>query len=558
MTKKLSPSKTNRPKDDPPKISENFSASEKLPSGNIHWDMSLDEVLSWWDTIDKGGTDLAGVRALCLTDRYYLLVKVCRRVDMLHPWIYARCREVERAPDDHLDLWAREHYKSTIITFGGTMQEILRNPEITACIFSHVSAIAKAFLVQIKQELESNEILKAAFPDVLYSNPSKQAPKWSIDGGIVVKRKGNPKEATLESSGLVDGQPISKHYRLRVYDDVVTDASVYTPDQIKKTTDAYSLSQSLGMEGGREWMIGTRYSYADTYQWVLDRGALTERIYPATENGHPDGELVLLAPDYWKKLKLRLTDNDIACQYMQNPLSGQQRMFNIEDLVEYEVRPEVLNVYIMCDPARSKKKDSDKTAMIVLGVDHNLNKYLLDGFNHKMNLKERWENFHRLFTRWKNAPGVQNVKMGYESFGAQADLDYFEEQMRLPKYTRFDIMELAWPREGEGSKVDRVQRLVPDCKSHKLYLPYPTSEHRFTALQKRMVASGYSHRVSQLIRKLDENGNAYDLTKDLRMQFHFFPFGGKKDAIDATSRIYDMEIVAPRGGEPNYIEPEFN
>jgi len=524
---------------------------------NPHWDMSLEEVLKWWDSVDENGTNLAGVRALCLVDRYYLLVKVCRRVDMLHPWIYERCREVERAPDDYLDLWAREHYKSTIITFGGVIQEILKNQEITICIFSHVSAIAKAFLIQIKQELESNETLKSAFPDVLYTDPAKQSPKWSIEGGITVKRTGNPKECTLESSGVVDGQPISKHFKLRVYDDVVTNTSVSTPEQIQKTTDAYSLSQSLGMEGGREWMIGTRYSYADTYQWVLDRGALKERIYPATENGQPDGPLVLLTKEYWKKLKMRLTDNDIACQYMQNPLSGQQRMFNIEDLNVYEVRPEILNVYIMCDPARSKKKDSDKTAMIVVGVDYALNKYLLDGFNHKMNLKERWENFHRLYIRWKNAPGVQQVKMGYESFGAQADLDYFEEQMRLPKFTRFDIMELAWPREGEGSKTDRVQRLVPDCKSRKLYMPYATNPDRLTSLQKRMVQQGYAHRVSQSIRKLDENGNAYDVTRDLKLQFHYFPFGSKKDAIDALSRIYDMEIIVPRGGEPNYLEPEF-
>jgi hypothetical protein len=194
-----------------------------------HLGLSMQEALAWWSTIDEDGTSLAGIRALCLVDRFYLLVKVCKRTDMLHPWVYARCREVERASDGYIDLWAREHYKSTIITFGGIIQRILQDPEITICIFSHVGSIAADFLKQIKNELESNEALKAAFPDILWTNPQKQAVQWSIEGGITVQRTTNPKEATLESSGLVDGQPTSKHYKLRVYDDVVTDKSVNTP-----------------------------------------------------------------------------------------------------------------------------------------------------------------------------------------------------------------------------------------------------------------------------------------------------------------------------------------
>lgn len=522
-----------------------------------HWDMTLDEAIAWWDTIDEGGTNLQGIRALCLTDRYYLMVKVCRRIDMLHEWIYARCREVERAPDGYIDLWAREHYKSTIITFGGIIQEILKDPETTVCIFSHVGSIAQDFLKQIKTELENNLTLQAAFPDILWSNPSKQAKQWSAEGGITVRRTSNPKEATLESSGLVDGQPTSKHFKLRVYDDVVTDKSVNTPEQIAKTTAAYSLSQSLGMVGGSEWMIGTRYSYADTYEWVLKRGALKERIYPATDDGTADGKLVLFTEEHWKKLRLRSTDSDIACQYMQNPLSGQQRMFDVTDLQVYEVRPETLAIYVMCDPARSKKNDSDNTAIMVWGLDYAMNKYLLDGFNHKMDLQERWENFKRMWIRWKAQPGVQIVHMGYESYGAQADLDYFLEQMKLPNNPRFDITELAWPREGGGSKIDRVQRLVPDAKSRRIYLPYATDPNRLTSNQRKFAAQGYAYRVSQSIRRVDENGNMYDLSEQLKMQFHYFPFGGKKDAIDASARIYDMEPRAPSVNEPRYIEPEY-
>ncbi len=520
-------------------------------------DMEYGEGLfSAWARITDGGKDLKGVRALCLLDRYFLLVQMCKRKDMLHPWIYARCREVEAAPTGFIDLWAREHYKSTIITFGGSIQELLRDPDITIGIFSHVNSIASDFLRQIKAELEGNEDLKAVFPDILWADPQKQAPRWSVDGGIIVKRNSNPKEATVEASGLVDGQPTGKHYRLRIYDDVVTDKSVGTPEQILKTTNSYSLSQSLGVVGGAEWMIGTRYSYADTYNWIIERGALRPRIYPATENGLRDGKPVYFAQEEWNKRLLKNTDSDIACQYMQNPLSGHQAMFNVEDLQVYEVRPETLAVYVLCDPARSKKAGSANTAIMVWGLDYANNKYLLDGFNHKMDLQERWENFARMYMRWKMAPGVQQVRMGYESFGAQSDLDYFREQMRMPGKPSFDITELAWPRDTEGGKTDRVQRLVPDCKSHKIFLPYPTDPQSYTRIQHQMLKTGYEYRIARSIKRVDENGNMYDLGDQLKMQFHYFPHG-LKDAIDASARIYDMEPAAPRLNEERYYEPEY-
>jgi hypothetical protein len=518
--------------------------------------LPFNELLAVWDSIDANGTDVEAIRGLCLIDRYYLLVKLCRRYDQWHPWIHARAREVEAAPDGYCDIWAREHSKSSLITFAGAIQEILKNREFTIGLFSHTKPIAKGFLAQIQRELESNENLKACFPDVLFANPGKESRSWSLDGGLICRRDGNPKESTIEAHGLVDGQPTSKHFQLMIYDDVVTRESVNTPEQIQKTTEAWELSDNLGTMGGRKWIIGTRYHYADTYSEIIKRGAATARIYPATANGQMDGKPVLFTDVEWARRIRDQGEATVACQLLANPLAGHQRMFDVNDLQVYEVRPLTLMGYLMVDPARSVKRDSANTAMVVLGVDAAGNKYLLDGVDHKMDLMDRWRWMRDLWFKWKSAPGLQGLHVGYERFGAIADMDYFAERQRIEGES-FEIEPLEWPRDGERSKSDRVQRLVPDIRGHRFYLPYPTDEERLTNLQSNMIASGYGYRVSRSITRKDENNQRYDVADRLKLQVSFFPFGGLVDLIDAASRIYDMSPVTPIVVDYNDLEPDY-
>ena len=466
------------------------------------------------------------------------------RTDGLHPWLYDRFREVELNPDNHLDCWARNHYKSTCITFCGTIQEILKNPEITIAIFSHTKDIACDFLQQIKTELDNNLVLQQAFPDVLWGkDETPPSGHWNL-AQLKVKRKTNPKEATVEAHGLVDGMPTGKHFDLLIYDDVVTASSVNTPEQIEKTNAAWSLSDNLGSVNARKWHIGTRYHYADTYQLILDKNILIPRIYPATDNGTMYGNPVFLSTEQWENKKKTQSDSDLACQMLQDPMSGTDKMFNVKDVGVYQVRPSTLNIYIMVDPAKSKNIGSDNTAIAVIGVDMQLHKYLLDGFNHRMDLMERWQRTKDMYDKWSNVPGVQAVFVGYEKFSAQADLDYFEEQM-TKNNERFDIIELAWPREGSASKKDRVQRLTPDFKQGKFWIPYPTKITDLTSEQIKMKDAGMDYRISKRIVRKDSENVLYDLSQHFLSQVNFFPHGGKVDLIDAVSRIYDMDIKPP-------------
>lgn len=472
-------------------------------------------------------------RWLARNDLFFLLTAVCRRRDVNHDWLFGRCREVEAAPNDHLDLWAREHYKSTIITFGLSLQDVLASHgaqpepryagrEVTIGIFSHTRPAAKQFLRQIKHECEHNQELKALFPDVLWDDPARQAPKWSEDEGLIFQRQVNAKEATIEAWGLVDGMPTGKHFVIRVYDDVVTERSV-TPEMIRKTTQAWELSLSLGTEGGWARYIGTRYHLSDTYAVLMQRGVRT-RVYPCTADGSEDfSRSVLKAPEYLAAKRQQQGPYTFGAQMLLNPRADTAQGFR-EEWLRYWPGENFagLNLYLLVDPASGKKKHNDYTSMWVVGLGGDGNYYVVDGVRDRLNLRQRAKALFRLHRKWRPR-GV-----GYEEYGLQADIEHHEYEMERQNY-RFTITPLG----GALAKEDRIRRLVPVCEQGRLFLP----------------AHGILY--------LDAEGQMRDLVRIFRDEEYLtFPLGAHDDMLDALSRILDPElaVVAP---EPADDRPQW-
>lgn len=473
-------------------------------------------------------------RALARSDLFFLLVYILGRTDIDRDWLYERCNDIQREPDEHLDLWAREHYKSTIITFGKTIQDVLASHgddplpkwggrEVTVGIFSHTRPIAKGFLRQIKREFEDNRELKALFPEIFWEN-TKDSPQWSEDGGIIVKRKSNPKEATIEAWGVVDGQPTSKHYHLLVYDDIVTRESVTTPDMISKTTDALALSYNLGADGGIRRFIGTRYHFADTYREIITRGTVKPRIFPATVDGEVDGEPCLLSRDNLIKKRRDMGPYVFACQMMQNPVADETQGFLVEWIRYYDGdASKNTNKYILVDAANEKRAHNDYTALWVIGLGTDGNYYVLDIVRDRLNLTQRAGlvmQKHRL---------RRPKQVRYEKYGMMSDIEHIRTVQRDENY-RFDIVEVG----GQTPKNDRIKRLIPLFEQNKVY--FPRSLH-------------YT----------DHTGNVRDLVHDfIEEEYKAFPVPIHDDMLDALSRIAEpnLSLIWPKAHTTsNYTVP---
>ena len=469
------------------------------------------------------------VRTLVLADLFYLLARVCNRKDMLNEFAYARCREVEAEPDGRLDLWAREHFKSSIITFGLTIQDILKEPEITFGIFSHTRPIAKAFLRQIMREFEENKLLKGAFPDVLWEDV-RQAPKWSEDDGIIVRRRSNPNEATIEAWGLVDGQPVSKHFRVLLYDDIVVQASVTTPEMIQKTLSRLEESYSLGVTPhGKRRFIGTRWHFQDAYATIKERKTAIAREHPGREGGTESGESV-----YWPEAVHLEKRRDYgpytyAAQILLNPKADALQGFKREWLKHYRrVAPRGMNGYILVDAASSKKKGSDYTAMMVVGLNVDKKRYVLDMVRDRLNLKERSERLFALHRKWSgNGLKIQHVR--YERYGLMADIEHLDTRMESENY-RFLIKEVA----GVTSKHDRIKRLIPLFEQGEIWLP------------ESMWVTDWQKTTVDLVHSFVEQ------------EYMGFPVGTHEDMLDALARMEepDLSLAWPMLEEKK--EPEYD
>lgn len=411
-------------------------------------------------------------------------------------------------------------HNSTIITFAGSIFRIIRSHgdgafddrEVTIGIFSHTKPIAKAFLFQIKYELETNEHLKSVFDDVFWANPKKDAAKWTMDDGITVIRKSNPNCRTVEAHGLVDGQPTSKHFGHLMYDDVVTLESVTTPEMIKKTTAAFEMSDNLGSEGGTFAMAGTIYNFGDTYMQLRKRNAVETRVHPCTHDGEErfvEDNCVLMKPETLQNKRRKQGPYTFGTQMLLNPKGDGAHTFQEEWLKYFLSDPSAqgLNTYILVDPANDKKKTSDYSVFMVIGTGPDRKYRLLDIVRDRINLTERTNLLFDLHRTW------QPLAVGYEQYGMQADISHIESEMENRKYD-FTITPLG----GSTPKIDRIKRLIPVFEEGRM-------------IMRR--GKNYTNQEGETVNLIEEF---------IEEEYKAFPVMAHDDALDCMARIEDPEF----------------
>lgn len=207
---------------------------------------------------------LSEIQHKCRTDLRFLVTKVMqmpRWSDKLHNELV----DVVDSPGDRkLILLPRGHQKSTIITVGWVIQQLLKDPNIRVQIISATWKLSKDLLHQIKAVM-TGTALKDIFGDFTTNQT-----RWTTEFIDIAQRTKITKDPTISTAGIDTGKT-GAHADLMVFDDIVSPENTTTPEQVRKVTDSFRDCLPLLDPGGRIVVIGTRYSMGDLYGQILEQ-----------------------------------------------------------------------------------------------------------------------------------------------------------------------------------------------------------------------------------------------------------------------------------------------
>jgi len=476
-------------------------------------------------------------RNLVLYDLWFFVYFVMKNPLANHPFIVEACKEVENETEDSLEVWARDHLKTTIISVGRQAQKVLNDPEKRIGLFSASRPLAIRIQNVIKSLFES-EFLIRCFPDILWQDASKEAPKWSEspEGGLIVKRKGVYKEATISSWGLMEGMPTGDHYTDILMDDIITQ-DYQTPEIIEKVCNNFDMAENIGTRDRQITVVGTFYRHDDPLVYIMNKvdvetGAKVFKVRKktATIDGTFSGPSAFL-PE--KALKRKRNGNVYfyMCQQLLDPTPRGKEKLNRDHLitVKKEELPTKLYKFMLVDGAgdvgRRKDRTADAWAMMVVGVepyrdDHGISRiYILDLVIEDMELVKAQQMAVDMYCR-----NGRILKLAIEKVGMSTTEIHLCGALRAKK--RFVSLESG-----------NLQILNPGGRS---------KQYRIESALSWPLSNGKIHILDSVPVQHSER---------LRMEMEKFP-AWKDDGLDGLSYVYDLLKTYRFGDVPADEKPE--
>ncbi len=488
----------------------------------------------------------------CLDDLYFLCRCVLQTLedptpgykDLYRPTHKRICNFVQNYATEGqkvLILTPRAWIKSYLITVGWSIQRLLRNltsgRREHAIISNATLPNSKEFLNKIKFNIEYNELLRFIFSQWLPNNPEGDAERWTQDEFSIL---GNRFE-----TGSVEGNLVSRHYKVMIHDDLVNRDNSEIATQLAKTIDWWRLAQSLLLGDGIEIIIGTRWNYDDLYGTLIEKYLRPEKNYNIGKSYVElhRGNYHLLQMDCWDdpiketgstfpilfpESKLKQLEEEqgerFYGQYRNDPLAKGRNPFKREWFQRWksENLPATRITRILIDPSGKADVSSDFTGIIVIHLSPDQHGYVEVG--KRLLITDKALADWVIFESPKYL--ADTVEIEENKFGVIFDF----LQVLIPQYLRQGKVP-----EKYIEYVKRLPNILLELKPHQ-----------------RNKGVRIRHLTSWI-----ENGSfllPYHGADQLEDEMIRFPASAKDDIIDAFSYVLDGLVFPRKSDPPKFLE----
>ena len=338
--------------------------------------------------------------------------------------------------ENQLVLLPRGHMKSKLVAYR-TAWWLTKHPETTILYVSATADLAEKQLYAIKNIIDS-PIYRRYWKDMINEEEGKRE-KWAV-AEIAVdhpKRKlEGVRDASVKAVGLTSNTT-GFHADVVVLDDIVVPGNAYNEEGRSKVSAAYSQLASIENPGALEWVVGTRYHPRDIYDTMVnmkeqifnEEGDLEteETVYELfqrvvetdgeflwAKQKRSDGKAFGFDAKELARIKAKYVDiTQFYAQYYNDPNNTEAANIGSDNFQYYDravlqnkegdwyIRDRKLNIYAAIDFAFSLRKQADSTALVIVGVDHQSNYYVLDIDRFKTDrIVEYYDHILKAWEKW--------------------------------------------------------------------------------------------------------------------------------------------------------------
>lgn len=440
--------------------------------------------------------------------------------------------------DIKYQLVPRGYLKTSLGTFAGSMQDIIRDPSYRILIRSGEEDLPKKIMGYCKHTCENNAVFKQFWSRIV---PERHESSWNstqMQFTSDVRRGADP---TLSAFGI--GTNITgAHGDKLVFDDVVTLQNINLQDKVKEKVSEAAFVVDRGFQ-----ILGQGTIYRDDdshslfirpfggaypFTSILVASLTDSRGQPTWE--YYDQKLIN------KKKAICLQDGTKGLQFWyaqqyNNPFIAKVEGFKDEWLRELEYEPEAivpqlkLSVFMAVDPGYGVSESAGYASAMVRGQSQDGRRYTLDGFKEKLTPDELPEVIVGLAAKWHGISGGV-FRLGIEEASMKSWIfKSITNEMRR-RGVSFSVEPL---KHGNKNKAERVRILGPAYASGRILWPAKA----MPMLTRQWLTD-------------KEGGASYDFKESHRDEYSKFP---AKRAELLDSEAYTEQMAQP---DPMRVEEE--